>query len=193
MSTVLDAPLRSLFERVAAAEGPTPDLQAIGAALIDLARDMDYLGPWVARLGDRSGAIPIHDPAEGPRVTLVHRTEGQMSAVHDHGTWVAIAPITGLETHRRWRVHRRDGAAPTIELEEQLDLTGGQVATLLPPDDVHDHGHLAGHGSPAHTLVLLGDLQTRNTRNEWDLATGRHRVLVPGDGGRWIASEPFPD
>jgi len=96
MSTVLDAPLRSLFERVAAADGPTPDLQAIGAALIDLARDMDYLGTWVARLGDRSGAIPIHDPAEGPRVTLVHRTEGQMSAVHDHGTWVAIAPITGL-------------------------------------------------------------------------------------------------
>ena len=193
MSTALDTPVRTLFERVAAAAGPTPDLQAIGAALVDLARDLDYLGPWVERLGDRSGAIPIHDPAEGPRVTLVHRTEGQMSAVHDHGTWVAIAPITGLETHRRWRVHRRDGAAPTIELEEQLDLTGGEVATLLPPDDVHDHGHLTGNGSPAHILVLLGDLQTRNTRNEWDLATGRHRVLVPGDGGRWIASEPFPD
>ena len=101
--------------------------------------------------------------------------------------------VTGLETHRRWRVHRRDGAYPTIELEEQFDLTGGEVATLLPPDDVHDHGHLTGNGSPAHILVLLGDLQTRNTRNEWDLATGRHRVLVPGDGGRWIASEPFPD
>ena len=193
MSTALDTPVRTLFERVAAAAGPTPDLQAIGAALVDLARDLDYLRPWVERLGDRSGAIPIHDPAEGPRVTLVHRTEGQMSAVHDHGTWVAIAPITGLETHRRWRVHRRDGASPTIELEEQLDLSGGEVATLLPPDDVHDHGHLTGNGSPAHILVLLGDLQTRNTRNEWDLATGRHRVLVPGDGGRWIASEPFPD
>ena len=193
MSTALDAPVRTLFERVAAAAGPTPDLPTIGAALVDLARDLDYLRPWVERLGDRSGAIPIHDPAQGPRVTLVHRTEGQMSAVHDHGTWVAIAPITGLETHRRWRVHRRDGASPTIELEEQLDLTGGEVATLLPPDDVHDHGHLTGNGSPAHILVLLGDLQTRNTRNEWDLATGRHRVLVPGDGGRWIASEPFPD
>ena len=193
MSAALDAPVRTLFERIAAADGPSLDMDAIGAALVDLAHDLDYLGPWVDRLGDRSGAIPIHDPAEGPRVTLVHRTEGQMSAVHDHGTWVAIAPITGLETHRRWRAHLRHGAAPTIELEEQLHLIGGEVATLIPPDDIHDHGHLGGHGSPAHVLVLLGDRQTRYARNEWDLATGRHRVLVPGDGGRWIASEPFPD
>ena len=66
------------------------------------------------------------------------------------------------------------------------------AVTLLPPDDVHDHGHLPGHGSPAWILVLLGDTQTRYARNEWDLVTGRHRVLVPGDGGRFIASEPFP-
>jgi predicted metal-dependent enzyme (double-stranded beta helix superfamily) len=192
MSLALDAPVRALVERVAAADGPAPDLEAIGAALVELARDIDYLGPWVARLGGRSGALPIHDPDTGPRLTLVHRTEGQMSAVHDHGVWVAIAPITGLETHRRWRVDRPVGAHPTIELAEQLDLVGGTVATLLPPDDVHDHGHLVGRGSPAHVLVLLGDRQTRHARNEWDLATGRHRVLVPGDGGRWIASEPFP-
>ena len=31
---------------------------------------------------------------------------------------------------------------------------------------------------------MTGDDQTRFRRNEWDLATGRHRILEPGDGGR---------
>ena len=65
-------------------------------------------------------------------------------------------------------------------------------ATLLPPDDLHDHGHLAGQGEPAHVLIMTGDDQSLFTRNEWDLATGRHRVLEPGDRGRWLATQPWP-
>ena len=96
------APVRALFERIAGpAAAPPPDLAAIGAALVDLASDLDYLAPWVARLGDESGSLPIHAPARGPRLMIVHRREGQMGAVHDHATWVAISPIVGLETHRR--------------------------------------------------------------------------------------------
>ncbi len=193
MTVAPDEPLRILFARVAAASSAGgPDLPAIGRSLVELAADVDYLAAWVDRLGDRSGSIPMHETVEGPRLVLVHRTEGQMSTVHDHGTWVAIAPITGLETHRRWRVRPTDANPWAIELEEHAELAGGGVATLLPPDDVHDHGHLLGHGSPAHILVLLGDKQVRYTRNEWDLETGRHRVLVPGDPGRFVASEPFP-
>ena len=195
-----DGPVRQLFERIAGpAAAATPDLTAIAAALVDLAADVDYLGPWVARLGHTNGSLPIHAPARGPRLMLVHRTEGHMSAVHDHGTWVAISPIAGLETHRRWRVvgGGADGGErgpARIELAEQLALGPADAATLLPPDDLHDHGHLAGSGGrPAHVLILLGDDQTRFARNEWDLATGRHRVLAPGVAGRWLASEPMPD
>jgi len=195
-----DEPVRALFARIAGPAGrPTPDLAAIGAALIDLASDLDYLGPWVGRLGDIDGGLPIHAPARGPRLMIVHRSAGKMSAIHDHGTWVAISPIVGLETHRRWRVVG-GGAGPDepgepgrIELAEALALEPAHAATLLPPDDLHDHGHLAGSGRPAHVLILLGDDQTRYTRNEWDLATGRHRVLVPGDPGRWLAAEAMPD
>ncbi len=190
---ILDGPVRNLFERIAApARSATPDLEAIGVALGAFAADTDYLSSWVERLGDTAGALPIHAPERGPRLMIVHRREGQMSAVHDHGTWVAVSPIVGLETHRRWRVVREDGSAPRVELAEDRALAGAEIATMLPPDDVHDHGHLVGRGTPAHVLILLGDDQTRFTRNEWDLATGRHRVLVPGDGGRWLASEPFP-
>jgi len=187
----LDAPLRRLFERVAAsASGAIPDLPPIGVALADLASDLDYMAGWAARLGDRNGNLPMHAPVRGPRLLLVHRLEGHMSAVHDHGTWVALSPVSGLETHRHYR--RPADPAGQPEIDEVRSLGPADTATLLPPDDVHDHGHLAGHGSPAHVLVLLGDDQTVCERNEWDPATGRHRLLRPGDPGRWVSSDPWP-
>ena len=189
---LIDAPVRRLFERIAGpAAAATPDLAAIGTALVDLARDLEYLQAWVARLGDTSGGVPIHAPARGPRLTLVHRGEGQMGAIHDHGTWVAISPILGLETHRRYRVVGEDAAARP-EVVEALGLQASDVATLLPPDDLHDHGHLVGRGAPAYVLIMTGDDQTRFRRNEWDATTGRHRFLEPGDGGRFLASQPMP-
>ena len=189
----VDAPVRSLFERIAGPAAAAPaDLTAIGAALVELANDVDYLAPWIARLGDRSGALPIHAPERGPRLMLVHRLAGQMGAIHDHATWVAISPITGLETHRRYRVVG-EGPAARPEIAEARALEPSDVATLLPPEDIHDHGHLAGHGDPAYVLIMTGDDQTRFRRNEWDLATGRHRILEPGDGGRWLASQPMPE
>lgn len=187
-----DPPVRALFERIAGpAAAVPPDLAAIGAALVDLARDVDYLAPWVARLGDVNGALPIHTPERGPRLMLVHRREGEMGAVHDHATWVAITPIVGLEMHRRYRVIG-DGVAARPEVAETLALEPSDLVTLLPPDDLHDHGHLAGRGTPAYVLIMTGDDQRRFRRNEWDLATGRHRILEPGDGGRWLASQPMP-
>ena len=204
----LDEPVRRLFERIAApAAAPTPDLASIGASLAGLAGDLDYVKRWVEQLGDDSGSMPIHAPARGPRLMIVHRREGQMGAVHDHATWVAISPIVGLETHRRWRVVGGDGltdgptGGPTggtaepnarVELVESLSLHAAEVATLLPPQDIHDHGHLAGRGHPAHVLIMTGDDQSLFTRNEWDVATGRHRILEPGDRGRWLASQPWP-
>lgn len=187
----LDAPIRRLLERIAApAAAAVPDLAAIGAALADLAADREYVGGWAARLGDRNGFLPMHVPPRGPRLVLVHRPDDHMSAVHDHGTWAALSPVSGLETHRHYRRPPRPDAPP--EIVEVRSLEPADTATLVPPDDIHDHGHLAGHGTPAHVLVLLGDDQTRFERNEWDPATGRHRVLRIGDPGRWVSSDPWP-
>lgn len=186
----LDAPLRTLFQAVGAADHPTrPDLAAIGRALVDLARDHDRLVPLITELGERSGVLPVHVPERGPRLMLVHRTRGQVSAVHDHGCWVAIAPIVGVETHRRYRVVG-DGDRARLELATEQALRHGDHATLLPPDDLHDHGHL-GSGDPAYVLIMTGDDQVRFARQEWDPATGRRKVLHPGERGRWVDSEPF--
>jgi predicted metal-dependent enzyme (double-stranded beta helix superfamily) len=189
----IDGPVRLLLERIAGpAAAEAPDLKAIGAAIADLAADLDYMMLWVRRLGDEAGSLPIHAPTRGPRLSLVHRPEGQMSALHDHGTWVAISPIIGREMHRRYRVDSKDPTA-LPQLVEVRALEAADVVTLLPPDDVHDHGHVAGQGPPAHVLILTGDDQTRFARHEWDPATGRHRVLNPGEAGRRLASEPMPD
>ena len=168
---------------------------ALGAALVALALDHEYVGRWVAALGGEGGSLTIHAPERGPRLLIVHRPEGRMGAVHDHATWVALAPIVGLETHRRYRVvgdGDRTGDRARLELVEHLALRPSDFATLLPPDDIHDHGHLTGQGQPAHVLIMTGDDQMRYVRNEWDLATGRHRILQPGDRGRWLASQPWP-
>ena len=190
--TKIDGPVRRLFERIAGpAAAETPDLEAIGAAILELAADRDYWTSWIQRLGDAGGSLPIHAPARGPRLALVRRPEGQMGAVHDHGTWVVLSPILGVERHRRYKVaDARSTALP--QLIESRAFEAADVVTMMPPDDVHDHGHVAGEGRPANVLILTGEDQTRFTRNEWDLASGRHRLLKPGESGRWLASEPFP-
>ena len=189
----LDGPLRLLLERIAGpAAAETPELEAIGAAMVSLATDLDYVTRWVKRLGAEGGSLPIHAPARGPRLTIVRRPPGQMSTVHDHATWVAITPIAGRETHRRYAIVGGDPAV-LPELVEERALDPSDVVTLLPPDDVHDHGHLHGLGVPASVLIMTGDDQTRFARHEWDLASGRHRLLLPGDQGRWLATESFPD
>lgn len=205
--TTLDDPVRTLLAGIAdlappassstaAADGlgapSSSNLVAIGAALAELATDLDYLAPWVARLGGGAGGLAIHAPDRGPRLLLVHRPEGGMSAVHDHGTWVALATIAGLETHRRYRRVEDRSGGPRPALVEEVALAAAQVTTLLPPDDIHDHGHLLGRGQPAYILVLTGDDQQRFTRTEWDLASGRRRTLGPGAPGRWLATDPFP-
>ena len=187
-----DAPVRELLEAIM---GPAsldrPDLPAIGSALVALAADTSYLDRWVRELGETSGTVRIHAPERGPRLMLVHRLEGQMGAVHDHRVWVALATVTGLEAHRRYARPEAPDDVPT--LAEETFVAPREAVTLLPPEDIHDHGHVLGRGEPAYCLILTGDDQRRFERTEWDLATGRRRVLVPGDGGRWVSTEPSPD
>lgn len=188
----LDEPLRELFERVEPhADLVSPGLTSIADALVQLASDHDYLAPAIARLGDVNGLTGLHVPERGPRLFLVHRRHGQMGAVHDHRVWVALTPVVGVETHRRWRP-----ASPAdrdrLSLADEQAVQPATCITLQPPDDIHDHGHKLGVGDAAYVLILLGDDQFRYTRSEWDPETGRRRTLEPGNAGRWLAAESFP-
>lgn len=195
----MDAPVRKLFERIAPAlTGATPDVALVAAAMIEFARDHDYLMPRIRALGERSGSTGLHAPTRGPRLMLVHRTDGQMGAIHDHGCWVALTPVTGVETHRHFRVRASDTELARLELARlelatELALQAGESVTMLTPEDTHSHGHVAGNGDPAYVLIMVGDDQRFYRRSEWDTVTGRRRVLEPGDPGRWIDSEPYPE
>jgi len=191
--TTLDAPVRALYERVAQAiEGDAPDMPAIAAAMVALATDHDYLAPRVRSLGDRPGSVGLHVPARGPRLTLVHRGDGQMGAIHDHGCWVTLACITGIETHRHFRAAATSAQLASLELITDRAVGPGEAVTMLTGDDIHAHGHVAERGEAAYVLIMTGDDQRLYRRREWDTATGRVRVLEPGDGGRWLESDPFP-
>ena len=185
----VDGPVRRFFERIAGpAAATTPDLEAIGAAIVDLATDADYGPALMRRLGEAPRSLLIHGRPNGPRLSIVRRPEGQMSALHDHGTWVAISPIAGQEAHRRYAV---DGApsAGLPRLVEVRALEPANMPTLMPPNDVHDHGHMAGQGIPAYVLIATGADQTQFVRNEWDLVTGRHRLLRPASpAAGWAVS-----
>ena len=97
----LDAPVRTLFERIA---GPAarrdPDLDAIGRALVDLARDVDYLARWIERLGDRNGSLPIHAPDRGPAADDRPSARGADGRRPRSRAWVAVSPIVGSELLR---------------------------------------------------------------------------------------------
>jgi hypothetical protein len=190
----MDAPVRRLFERIAPELGAgTPDMAAIAAAMIELASDRDYLVGRIRTLGPGGGAAAIHAPERGPRLTLVHRPEGRIGAIHDHGCWVGLAPVTGIETHRHFRLLQGAAELARLELATERAVAAGQAVTMLAPDDIHSHGHVAGSGEPAYVLIMTGDNQRVFRRTEWDTPTGRSRVLEPGDMGRWIDSEPFVD
>lgn len=188
----LDGPLRELLERIGPhADLAAPNLPMLGSALVELAADHDYFAPTISAMAADAPVVPLILPERGPRLMLVHREHGQMSAVHDHGVWVVLAPVVGIESHRRWRPLTADDRT-RLRLAEEEGLSPTDYQAMQPPDDIHDHGHLVGRGDAAYVLIMLGDDQVSYQRSEWDAQTGNHRVLVPGDAGRWLATEPWP-
>jgi len=162
-----------------------PDMNAIGRLLVELAADDEFFGPLIADMAPAS--MDVHwllKPERGPRLALVHRPEGMMAYTHSHGCWVGIAPVRGAETHQQWNVARHEDGKAEMSLAGDRVLHRGDVATLTPPRDVHNHGHVIGTGPAPYTLVLLGDNMYLFERQEYDPAEGTWQALEPGDPGR---------
>lgn len=180
-----DAPVRTFVERLTAALDPGPDMAAIGRALQDLAADRDYFDPLIEVIDEEAGGgAGLYVPEQGPRLFLLHRPRGVMSYVHSHSVFVGLAPVRGVETHRRYEV---ESLTPpdraVIRVAEELALKPGDVATLLPPDDIHSHGHAGGPEETPYSLILTGDDQTRFARREYDIEAGTYRDLPVGEFG----------
>jgi predicted metal-dependent enzyme (double-stranded beta helix superfamily) len=161
------------------------DMGAVGRLLVDLAADEEFFGPLIADMPPRSQGVHwLVKPGRGPRLVLVHRPEGVMAYTHSHGCWVAVAPVQGAETHQHWNVVRHGDGRAELSLADERVMHHGDVATLVPPRDVHNHGHVAGSGPAPYSLILLGDDMFVFERQEYDPGQGTWHALRPGDPGR---------
>jgi len=180
------APLRDFAERleeISSAE--IFDLDRVGRVLVELAADEEFFAPLIAQLPAGSpGSRWLIRPERGPRLVLVHRPDGVMGYTHSHRCWVALAPVRGVETHQRWDAVRQADGRAELCLADERALVRGDVATLIPPRDVHNHGHVAGSGPSPYSLILLGDNMLLFRREEYDTDRGTWQALVPGDPGR---------
>jgi len=165
--------------------GGASDMDQVGRLLTELAADEEFFGPLIAQIPSAApGNRWLIRPERGPRLVLVHRPDGVMGYTHSHHCWVGIAPVRGVETHQRWDAVRHEDGRADLRLAEERALVRGDAATLVPPRDVHNHGHVAGSGPSPYSLILLGDDMLLFDREEYDPEQGTWRALVPGDPGR---------
>ncbi|MGH2633743.1 MAG: hypothetical protein ACRDG3_10070 [Tepidiformaceae bacterium] len=184
----LDGPVRSFFSRLEPLASGEPDMGAVSKLLVELASDTEYWARDIARFdAARAGTVDLLRQTEGPCLIFVHRPEGMMGAVHSHSTWVALAPITGTETHRQYDADRKSDRTASVSLREERHLSASShdVVHMTVPNDIHAHGHAAGIGEAAYILVLTGEDQLKYERQEYDLATSAWRTLAPGDPGHF--------
>jgi predicted metal-dependent enzyme (double-stranded beta helix superfamily) len=156
------------------------DMDQVGRLLVELAGE-----ELIAEMPSQSaGGKWLLKPERGPRLVLFHRPEGVMAYTHSHHCWVAVAPVHGVETHQRWDAVRHEDGRAELRLADDRAMQRGDVATLVPPGDIHNHGHVLGTGPSPYSLILLGDDMYLYERKEYDPRQGTWRNLVPGDPGR---------
>ena len=182
----LPSPLRHFLTQLAELRSAdTPHMDQVGRLLVELAADEEYLGPLIAEMPSQSAAGKwLVKPERGPRMGLFHRPEGVMAYTHSHHCWVAVAPVRGVETHQRWDALRHHDGRAELRLVNDRAMHRGDVATLTPPGDIHNHGHVLGTGPSPHSLILLGDDMYLFERKEYNPQQGTWQALAPGDPGR---------
>jgi hypothetical protein len=67
---------------------------------------------------------------------------------------------------------------------------GGDVVTLVPPHDVHNHGHVLGAGHSPYSLILLNDDMLLFEGEECDPERGCGAALHPVTRAGRTADQP---
>jgi predicted metal-dependent enzyme (double-stranded beta helix superfamily) len=164
--------------------GDILDMDQVGRLLVELAAEEEFFGPLIAEMPSESaGGKWLVKPERVPP-SAVPPARGVMAYTHSHHCWVAVAPVRGVETHQRWDAIRHEGGRAELRLADDRATHHGDVATLTPPGDIHNHGHIPGTGPSPHSLILVGDDMYIFERKEYDPEQGTWRKLAPGDPGR---------
>ena len=184
----LPSPLRDFVAQLdERRSGEALDMDQVGRLLVEVAADEEFFAPLIEQIPAGSpGGQWLVQPERGPRLVLVHRPEGVMADTQSRGCWVALAPVRGVETHQRWHAVRHENGQAELSLADEQALRRGDVATLVPPHDVHNHGHVLGAGPSPYSLILLGDNMPRvraqdgpGAGNVAEASTRRPRPVEP--------------
>ena len=155
-------------------------MDEVGRLLVEAGRRRGVSRP--ADRGDAfrgvRGEVAGQARQRGPRLVLFHRAEG------GHGLH-PFPPLleSGSPRSAAWR--RISGGTrsamprPGRRLTDERGLHCDDVVTLVPPRDVHNHGHVAGTGPSPYSLILLGDDMLLFEREEYDPEQGTWRQLAP--------------
>jgi predicted metal-dependent enzyme (double-stranded beta helix superfamily) len=115
---------------------------------------------------------------------------GSSTPVHDHGCWGVVGVYQGEETETAFRLVEGEREAGPVTLEPRATrvMRVGDVATIVPPDDVHQVSNRgAGTAISLHVYGSNIGLQERHT---FDRETGAVKRFVSGyDPPRPVAGE----
>jgi predicted metal-dependent enzyme (double-stranded beta helix superfamily) len=109
--------------------------------------------------------VTLYDEPDFPlTVQTVSWLPGQVSPIHNHGTWGVVALINGSEKNTLWRRTSGNGA---IEKVSDLILTPGEIISFM-PDAIHQIEALGDE--PTISFNLYGETNY-DRRFEFDLVT----------------------
>jgi 3-mercaptopropionate dioxygenase len=167
----------------AADSDPGPDLVLLVARLLE---------PLVSHRGWLAAETSVPVPGKPYSQYLLHLSPdcgwslvsfvwpaGSSTPVHDHGCWGVVGVYQGEETEIGFLVAGDREAGPvTLEPGSSRTMRPGDVATLLPPDDVHRVSN-EGDGTAISIHVYGSDIG-RMRRHSFDPATGNVTPFVSG-------------
>jgi predicted metal-dependent enzyme (double-stranded beta helix superfamily) len=162
---------------------PQADLVALVARSL---RPLVASPPWLATgvslptPGRRYSQYLLHlSPDESWSVVSFVWPSGSSTPVHDHGCWGVVGVYAGEETETGFRVTGDREAGPvTLERGETRVMRPGDVAVILPPDDVHQVSN-DGAGT-AISIHVYGSNIGRQRRHSFDPASGAVASFVSG-------------
>jgi predicted metal-dependent enzyme (double-stranded beta helix superfamily) len=103
---------------------------------------------------------------------------GQVTPIHDHGTWGVIGIYRGVEHETRYGLVQASGAGPLQRLSER-DIREGEVIVCCTSDqDIHQVS--CGSKIPCVGIHVYGADIGRTERHVYDSRTGARRTFIAG-------------
>jgi predicted metal-dependent enzyme (double-stranded beta helix superfamily) len=110
-------------------------------------------------------------------MTLDEFPKGKQIPPHDHGVWEAIVVCTGRLHHAVYS-RKDDGTVQghaELRVDEDVELSPGEVAMVVPPRDIHSFKALA---DATYVITIVGG-EYAPTRHYYRLEDNTYQVRTP--------------